>query len=254
MFLVATFVAASALVLVHIFIGKLRFLNTNPGAWTSAAAGVGIAYAFLVLLPKLAAAQSALQAASELGWYGFLVHHSYLVALVGLIIYYGMDVAVENVLVLPDNRVWRSAVKLLVCAHAGSLMGYYLLVGYLMSEQADGSLVGYVSLFLFAAAMILHYAAIDLGLRRKYGGLYDRYIRWVFVVASIAGWLLAMVTTIPYTALALLNSLFAGALLVFTLKEKIPGSDRIHFLPFLAVISSYSILIILIELLTIDTR
>jgi hypothetical protein len=51
MFLVATFVAVSALVLVHIFVGKLRFLNTNPGAWTSAAAGVGIAYAFLVLLP-----------------------------------------------------------------------------------------------------------------------------------------------------------------------------------------------------------
>jgi len=101
--------------------------------------------------------------------------------------------------------------------------------------------------------MILHYATIDLGLRRKYGGLYDRYIRWVFVVASIAGCLLAMVSKIPYTALALLNSLFAGALLVFTLKEKTPGSDRILFRPFLVAASSYSFVIILIEILTIDT-
>ena len=254
MFLVATIVAAGALALVHVFVGKLRFLNANPATWSSAAAGIGIAYAFLVLLPKLASAQSVLQAVSEPGLYGFLVHHAYLVALVGLIIYYGMDVAVENVLVLADRRVWRPAVKLLVYAHAGSLMGYYLLVSYLMSQQSDGSLVGYFSLFLFAAAMILHYATIDLGLRRKYGGLYDRYIRWVFVVASIAGCLLAMISKIPYTALALLNSLFAGALLVFTLKEKTPGSDRILFRPFLVAASSYSFVIILIEILTIDTQ
>jgi len=63
MFLVATIVAASALALVHVFVGKLRFLSTNSAAWESAATGIGIAYAFLVLLPKLAAAQSALQAA-----------------------------------------------------------------------------------------------------------------------------------------------------------------------------------------------
>ena len=253
MFLVATIVAAGALALVHVFVGKLRFLNANPATWSSAAAGIGIAYAFLVLLPKLASAQSALQAVSEPGLYGFLVHHAYLVALVGLIIYYGMDVAVEKVLVLADRRVWRPAVKLLVYAHAGSLMGYYLLVSYLMSQQSNGSLVGYFSLLLFAAAMIVHYATIDFGLRQKYGGLYDLYIRWIFVVASTAGWFLAMVTQIPHTALALLNSLFAGALLVFTLKEKTPGSDRILFRPFLVAASSYSFVIILIEILTIDT-
>ena len=50
------------------------------------------------------------------------------------------------------------------------------------------------------------------------------------------------------------TSLFAGALLVFTLKEKLPGNDRIHFWTFLAVVSSYSFLIVLIDLLTIDTR
>ena len=127
------------------------------------------------------------------------MHHSYLVALVGLIIYYGMDVAVANVLVLPDSRASRPAVKLLVCAHAGSLLGYYFLVSYLMSELRDRGYVGYVSLGLFAAAMILHYLGIDHGLRQKFGGLYDRYLRWVFVVASTGGWILATVTEIPYT-------------------------------------------------------
>ena len=65
MFVAATLVAASALALAHIYVGKLRFLDKNPGIWKSAAGGVGIAYAFLVLLPKLASAQSALQGAAD---------------------------------------------------------------------------------------------------------------------------------------------------------------------------------------------
>jgi hypothetical protein len=247
MFVAATLVAASVLALVHVCVGKLRFLDKNPGVWNSAAGGVGIAYAFLVLLPKLASAQSTLQGVSDSGLYGFFVHHSYLVALVGLTIYYGMDVAVESVLVLPKNRVWRPAVKLLVCIHAGSLSGYYLLVSYLMSEQADRGYMSYVSLCLFAAAMVLHYLTVDRGLRCKYGGIYDRYLRWAFVGASVGGWLLAAVFEIPYTALVLLNSLFAGALIVFTLKEKTPGADRVHFWPFLAGVTLYSLLLILIE-------
>ena len=200
-----------------------------------------------MLLPKLASAQSELQGAADSGLYGFFVHHSYLVALVGLIIYYGMDVAVENVLVLPDSRVSRPAVKLLVFAHACSLSGYYLLVGYLMSEQDDRGCVSYVSLCLFAAAMILHYLTIDRGLRCKFGGMYDRHLRWTFVAASIGGWLLAAVVEIPYTGVALLNSLFAGALIVFTLKEKTPSSDRVHFWPFLAGVTGYCLLLLLIE-------
>jgi hypothetical protein len=247
MFVAATLVAASTLALVHVYVGKLRFLDKNPDLWKSAAGGVGISYAFLVLLPKLGSAQVELQGAADSGLYGFFVHHSYLVALVGLIIYYGMDVAVANVLVLPSSRAWRPAVKLLVFTHAGSLSGYYLLAGYLMSEQEDRGCVSYVSLCLFAAAMILHYLTINHGLRRKFGGMYDRYLRWAFVAASIGGWFLAAIIEIPYTALVLLNSLFAGALIVFTLKEKTPGSDRVHFWPFLAGVTGYSLLLLLIE-------
>lgn len=116
-----------------------------------------------------------------------------------------------------------------------------------MCEMFEGGFAGYVSLSLFAAAMLVHYLAIDNGLRRKYGELYDPLLRWAFVVASLGGWALAGVTEIPYTALALLNSLFAGALLVFTLKEKTPGSRRVRFGPFLAGVIGYSLLLLLIE-------
>lgn len=250
MVLAATIFATTLLALVHVFVGKLRFLKEDLAAWNSAAAGIGISYAFLVLLPKLAAAQGTLETVSESSIYGFLAHHAYFVALSGLVFYYVMDVAVERVLVLPERRAWRPAVRLLVHAHAVSLMGYYVLVSYLMSEQVDGSFIGYVSLLLFGMAMILHYATIDFGLRRKYGGLYDRYMRWVFFGASITGWVLATASQIAYTTIALLNSLFAGALLVFTLREKMPGTTGLRFVPFLAATMIFSSVIFALELLT----
>ena len=250
MFLVATLIVVVGLLsLVHIFVGKLRFLERSPDIWKSVAAGVGITYAFLVLLPKIARAQPALQAAVGSGLLGFLQHHSYLVALTGLVFYYGMDVAVENLLVLPHRRATRMAVKTLVLLHAGSLSGYYFLVSYLMSESHGRGYVEYVALSLFAAAMLLHYLTIDHGLRHKYGGLYDLNLRWAFVIASSGGWMVAAVTEIPYSGLALLNSLFAGALIIFTLKEKLPGSMHVRFWPFLLGVAGYSLLLLVIELL-----
>ena len=112
MLLVATLIAAVLLSLVHVFVGKLYFLGKHPEIWKSAAGGVGISYTFLVLLPKLAAAQTLLERVTESGPYGFLVHHSYLVALAGLVIYYGLDAAAENVLVQPNRRTLGPTAKL----------------------------------------------------------------------------------------------------------------------------------------------
>jgi hypothetical protein len=249
MLLLATLVAAGLLSLVHLFVGQVRFLDRSPGVWKSVAGGVGIAYTFLVLLPKLAAAQEVLEAATESGLYGFLVHHSYLLALTGLVLYYGMDAAVENALVQSDRRAGRPIVRALVYAHACSVSGYYFLVGYLMSEIRESGYVGFVSLVIFALAMLLHYLSIDHGLRNKYGGLYEWLLRWAFVAASMGGWLTASLTELSYETLALLNSLFAGALIVLTLKEKVPGSSYVRFRPFLVGVIGYSLLLLLIEVL-----
>jgi hypothetical protein len=249
MFMAATLVAAGLLSLVHICVGQLRFLDRNPGLWKSAAGGTGVSYAFLVLLPKLADAQTALDRVTESGMFGFLAHHSYLVALIGLVVYYGIDAAVENILVSPDRRTRRPAVRMLVYAYAGSLSGYYFLVSYLMSKARETGYANYVSLAVFELAMLLHFLTIDHSLRLKYGGLYDRILRWVFVVASMAGWGVASTTKIPYESLALLNSLFAGALIILILREKVPGRDYVRFGPFIAGAAGYAMLLLGIEVL-----
>ncbi len=249
MLLVATLIAAVLLSLVHVFVGKLYFLGKHPEIWKSAAGGVGISYTFLVLLPKLAAAQTLLERVTESGPYGFLVHHSYLVALAGLVIYYGLDAAAENVLVQPNRRTLGLTARLSVYLHASSLSGYYFLVSYLMSEAQDAGQFAFVSLFVFALAMLLHYFSLDHSLRKKYGGFYDRFMRWTFVAASLGGWIVASTTRIPYEPLALLTSLFAGVLTLFTLKEKLPGSGHVRFRPFLVGAAGYALLLLIIEVL-----
>ncbi len=94
--------AAGVLSAVHLLVGKLPFLDARSSIWKSVAGGIGISYAFLVLLPKLASAQIVLRAAADGGVYGFLEHHAYLVALAGLSLYYGLDIAAEDVLRRPD--------------------------------------------------------------------------------------------------------------------------------------------------------
>ncbi len=51
-------IAVVALALVHIFAGRLRFLEGTPrSAWLSGAGGVSVAYVFVHLLPDLSGAQ-----------------------------------------------------------------------------------------------------------------------------------------------------------------------------------------------------
>ncbi|HSG41183.1 MAG TPA: hypothetical protein VLE27_16205, partial [Thermoanaerobaculia bacterium] len=57
-------VLALAMALIHLFAGKLRFLNATPRSiWLSMSGGAAVAYVFLHLLPELAAGQANLEEA-----------------------------------------------------------------------------------------------------------------------------------------------------------------------------------------------
>lgn len=233
--------AAGVLSAVHLLVGKLPFLDARSSIWKSVAGGIGISYAFLVLLPKLASAQIVLRAAADGGVYGFLEHHAYLVALAGLSLYYGLDIAAEDVLRRPERRGWRSVVRLLVVIQAAGFSGYFFLVGYLVGELPGWS----PALLGLSVAMLVHFVAIDHALRHKYGGLYDRVLRWVFMLTTMAGTLVATTTEIRFTTLALLNSLFAGMLIIATMQEKVPSSRHALFWPFFAGAISFGVLLAL---------
>ena len=82
--LVPSLLATLSLAAVHIFGGKLRFLDVIPRSRVlSAAGGVSVAYVFVHLLPELAAGQRELQAANLI-WYSIAMLLHFLVNDYGL--------------------------------------------------------------------------------------------------------------------------------------------------------------------------
>ena len=240
-------VAAAALAVVHLGVARLRFLRRDPARWSSLAGGIGISYVFMVLLPKLASAQDTLAEVAGGPLVAFLAHHSYLVALLGLCVYHGLDAAIEHAAGRVRDARGGLVVRLIVQLHAGGLAVYHFLVGYLLVEGArapGGTATGTV---LFALAMAAHFVGLDHELRHRYPRLYDRRLRWAFAAASLGGAVTGAITLISPAALALLNALFAGGLIVLTLKDKVPGRGSVRFGTFFAGVVVYSSLVLVVE-------
>ena len=90
----ASLVAVCALVLVHIFTHRLKFLDGTPRSrWLSAAGGISLAYVFLHLMPELAEGQAILS--EDGGGLDLIEFEIYGLALIGLVGYYGLERMVQ---------------------------------------------------------------------------------------------------------------------------------------------------------------
>jgi hypothetical protein len=85
------FIGAVALALVHLAARRLRFVTYIPRSrWLSFAGGVSVAYVFVHLLPELTHAQEALSESAPAITLA-AERHVYLVALLGLAAFYGLE-------------------------------------------------------------------------------------------------------------------------------------------------------------------
>lgn len=90
------FVAVAVLAAVHIYGVRLTFWSAIPrNQWLSLAGGVLVAYVFVHILPDLKRGQEAIEATGGCG-IAFVESHVYLVALVGLATFYGLEHAVST--------------------------------------------------------------------------------------------------------------------------------------------------------------
>jgi hypothetical protein len=249
MFAVASAASVSLIALVFLFGPSIRFQDPmRSNRWMSAAGGASAAFIFVVLLPKLLAAQSTLEAVGGSGFFGYLRFHSFLLALAGLLVFWGMDRAVvvlvrgmiDSLKHAPGSRSTRVRSPLwrpLLYAQAMTFASYTALVGYLIAESPSRD---YATLGLFSSAMALHFLAMGIGLRHELAEAYDRFERWLLAAAILAGWGLAQFTEVPYWRLALWNSLFAGMLIFFVIRREVPSPKDGHFIPLLLGALGYS--------------
>jgi len=85
---IESLIAIAIMALVHLAVKELRRIRVaTRHALLSAGAGASLAYVLMRILPKLAEKQESLLASTDLGMRGFLEHHAYLIAMVGLVVY-----------------------------------------------------------------------------------------------------------------------------------------------------------------------
>jgi hypothetical protein len=248
--------AVSLIALMLLWADRIRFRDSEREArWMSAVGGSSAAFVFIVLLPKLSAAHTELQNVAGSEMLGYLSSHSFLLGLIGLLLFWSLEhVVVVLVRRMVDSserwqgsRFSRSRGPLwqpLLYAQAVAFACYTMLVGYLVAESPSRD---YPTLGLFSLAMALHVFAMSLALSHELGEAYVRFERWLLAAAMLAGWALAQLTEVPYSSLALWNSLFAGMLIFFVIKSEIPSPRDGHFIPLLLGAAGYSALALVVE-------
>jgi hypothetical protein len=234
--------AALGLAALHLFAGELRFLDRRPRSyWLSAAGGVSVAYVFVRLLPQLAAGQEAVRRVVS-GPVAFVEHHVYLVALLGLATFYGVEALpkgshAQQVAAGATDR----AAAIVLAVRIGSYALVNGLVGYLLVRRENPSVVG---LALFFAAMALLFLVNDHGLRRAHRVEYHRVGRWVLAGAVLVGWGVGLATPLTEVGLSVLVAFLSGGVILNVLKEELPTERQSRFWPFLAGAAGYAALLL----------
>ncbi|MDQ8186155.1 hypothetical protein [Pelagicoccus sp. SDUM812002] len=244
--MVAEIAFISSLAIVHIFAGKLRFLDGVPRSrWLSIAGGVSVAYVFLHIFPELDEAQAHSEE-DELAVLKYVEHHIYLIALLGLVVFYGIEAGVSRIhdkTVDPNSQgpESESPNQGIFWLHMASFSLYNALVGYLLAAGREREAVGLLTYYI---AMALHFIVNDFGLRERHRRTYDRIGRWVLAAAAIAGWLIGMVAELGESAVHMFFAFLAGGIVLNVMKEELPEKRKSRFSAFGLGAAAYAVLLL----------
>lgn len=230
------------LAFIHFFGTRLRFLAGVPrSVWLSVAGGVSVAYVFLHLFPELGEGQ---EQVSKLNWAErFLNHHVYLMSLIGLAVFYGL----ERVVVETKYRQKKKGQEGprheqgIFWLHIGSFAIYNALIGYILFQREEGTLQ---NLLLFSIAMALHFIVNDFGLQEHHHDSYRRIGRWVLVAALVAGWGIGFVVELPEALVILVMAFVGGGVIMNVLKEELPEERESRYWAFALGAGLYAALLL----------
>lgn len=208
------------LALTHVFAPSIldsRLLNKTPlrqDAVASFAGGVAVAYVFVHMLPELADGELAFanitipDAIPDL----FVQSALFLVALVGLVIFYAFDAkAAES----------KDGSKALYRANLIMIGVLSLIFSYTNPDRIE---LGADFAILFAIVMALHFVLSDRGLARAHPRHFRRKDRWVLTAFLFGGLALSYFLPPPNELFVAIPTAFlGGAVLMAVFREELPS-------------------------------
>ncbi len=237
------FILAIALALVHGFISRIEVDAFIPKyRWISFAGGVSMGYVFLDIFPELSHAQEEL-AHSNFWLLNYLENHVYLLALLGLTLFYGLDrwVILSRQSNQADNN-GNQADTMIFWIHMAAYALLNLIFGYLLQDLVHSLW----QCLLFFVAVALHFFIVDHSLREHHRSLYDKQGRWLLTAAILVGAIAGESIELNEATLSIIWSFLAGSILLNILKKELPEAQQTCFWSFVSGATLYSVLILLI--------
>ena len=235
-------ILAIALALVHGFATRLPIFDIIPRfRWTSFAGGVSLSYVFLEIFPELSHTQEELQHA-EIPLIEYLENHVYILALIGLLVFYGLDL-----LALRAKSLKQSTSKTendntaIFWIHISGFVILNLIFGYLLQDLSEHNLIACI---LFFISVALHFFIIDESLREHQKSLYDKQGRWFLVGAIILGAVVGQIAHLNEAAIAIVWSFLAGSIILNVLKRELPDEKENCFGSFISGTTLFAILLL----------
>lgn len=237
-----TFLGASFLAFVHLFASLLRFLDVIPRSrWLSIAGGVAVAYAFAHLLPELQEHGRVLQAAAGGDKSAMAAERwVWLMALLGLVIFYGLEGAARREARRAHEQQEEGSTPAMFWLHIASYGTYNALIGYLLVREYQGG----QAMLIFLVGIGLHFVVNDHGLRQHHKVRYHRYGRWLLSGAILAGWAVGVSTEIHEAITAATTAFLAGGILLNTFKEELPAERESRFWAFALGAGAYAAILL----------
>ncbi|MBY6212334.1 hypothetical protein KUV95_12305 [Microbulbifer agarilyticus] len=207
----------------------------------SVAAGVGIAYVFLVLLPKLAEIEVALGEGDSDASILPVALNAYLGALAGFVVF----LLIANKGFFEDDRQAGTKLSLGELTAFCVFCVYCAQVGFLLGEWPSANILGYLAL---VCAFGLHFVGINFHLWRRYPVKYPKALRWLFAASLLLGWL-ASVTAEDIAGAVKFSTMFvAGGIIITAMREEIPAQRDVNILYFLGSVTLAAIFILVVEI------
>src|SRR5699024_10502773 len=219
-------------VVIHLTSKQMKFLKVEPRSrFLSVAGGISVAYVFMHLLPELEEYQKGFDASFRN--FTFLESHIYIIALLGLVIFYGLEqLAKKSKQESEKSGVYKASFNVF-WVHIGSFALYNAIIGYLILRGEYQSQWG---MLLYFVAMGIHFVTNDKGLRATHKEDDDRYGRW----------LLAVFTEVNILILSMLSAFLAGGVILNVMKEELPEERDSSFPSFFSGVLGYAILLLLL--------
>jgi hypothetical protein len=190
---------------IHLFANRPKILGwVWRGQFLSFASGVSLSYVFVDLLPALEKGEPVLKRTFE-QVVPFLELHSYLIALLGILFYYGVQSRVPS-----QKHQWLP------------ISGYLLFNFFIGASLSDSSNPEIQPVTLFTIAIGLHYFIRDhLAKISK-----NKLILWSLISSLFAGYLTGYIARIPDSVTAIGISFVAGGILLNIFHYELPKQEK----------------------------